>query len=70
MNNYFHRNKFPLKMGLCQTQNKREKIFSNETGGGIPPSDIIPQPVEVSNITPNLTSKITTKANPQSPIPK
>ena len=64
MNNYFHRNKFPLKMGLCQTQNRRDKILNNETGGGIPPSDIIPQPVEVSNITPNLTSKITNLDNP------
>ena len=58
INNYFHRNKFPLKMGLCETTNKRAKDPNNEIGFGMPPSEIIPQPIEVSNISPNLTNKI------------
>ena len=48
-------------MGLCETSNNREK--GNETGGGIPPSEIIPQPIEVTNITPNLINKITNLDN-------
>jgi radical SAM superfamily enzyme with C-terminal helix-hairpin-helix motif len=59
INNYFHRNKFPLKMGLCETTNKRAKDPNNEIGFGMPPSEIIPQPIEVSNISQNLTNKIT-----------
>ena len=59
INNYFHRNKFPLKMGLCETTNKRAKDQNNEIGFGMPPSEIIPQPIEVSNISQNLTNKIT-----------
>ena len=58
INNYFHRNKFPLKMGLCETTNKRAKDLNNEIGFGMPPSEIIPQPIEVSNISQNLTNKI------------
>ena len=59
INNYFHRNKFPLKMGLCETTNKRAKDPNNEIDFGMPPSEIIPQPIEVSNISQNLTNKIT-----------
>ena len=45
-------------MGLCETTNKRAKDPNNEIGFGMPPSEIIPQPIEVSNISPNLTNKI------------
>jgi hypothetical protein len=50
-------------MGLCETTNKREKEQKIEAGGGLPPSEIIPQPIEVSNIAPNLTNKITNLDN-------
>ena len=46
-------------MGLCETTNKRAKDPNNEIGFGMPPSEIIPQPIEVSNISQNLTNKIT-----------
>ena len=45
--------------GLCETTHKREPALNNEVGGGIPPSNIIPQPIEVTNTTPYLTNKIT-----------
>ena len=50
-------------MGLCETTSKREKDTNNQIGEGMPPSEIIPQPIEVDNIAPNLTSKITNLDN-------
>ena len=50
-------------MGLCETTNKREKDTNNQIGEGMPPSTIIPQPIEVANIDPNLNSKITNLNN-------
>ena len=50
-------------MGLCETTNKREKDANNQIGEGMPPSDIIPQPIEVANIDQNLNSKITNLDN-------
>ena len=45
-------------MGLCETTNKREKDTNNQIVGGMPPSTIIPQPIEIANIDLNLNSKI------------
>lgn len=46
-------------MGLCCSSNERNKdISNNEACQGLPPKEIIPQPVEISNATTDLNTQI------------
>ena len=41
-------------MGICSSKNKDSELV-NMTGPGYPPQQIIPQPVEITNIKPELS---------------
>jgi hypothetical protein len=51
-------------MGICSSSKNDNPDVLNSTGPGLPPQEIIPQPVEVSNLTPDLNTQITTTDNP------
>ena len=45
-------------MGSCSSENDKAGGPVNLTGPGLPPQNIIPQPVEVTNIEPNLSAQL------------
>lgn len=45
-------------MGICNSSKNNNPDALNTTGPGLPPQEIIPQPVEVSNLTPDLNNQI------------
>ena len=47
-------------MGTCNSSNDQNQGSLSNTGLGLPPKEIIPQPVEVSNIEPDLANQIIT----------
>ena len=51
-------------MGVCNSSNDKNQAMLNNTGPGLPPQEIVPQPVEVSNLEPNLNNKITSQDDP------
>ena len=51
-------------MGACNSSNNKNQELANSTGPGLPPQEIIPQPVEVTNIEPDLNAQLSTQANP------
>ena len=51
-------------MGICSSSKNDNPDVLNSTGPGLPPQEIIPQPVEVSNLTPDLNTQITATDNP------
>ena len=51
-------------MGICSSSSDKSQDELNNSGPGLPPKEIIPQPIEVSNITPDLNAKITSKEVP------
>ena len=51
-------------MGICNSSKNDNPDALNSTGPGLPPQEIIPQPVEVSNLTPEINNQITTTDNP------
>ena len=51
-------------MGICNSSKNDNSDILNSTGPGLPPQEIIPQPVEVSNLTPDLNTQNTTTDNP------
>jgi hypothetical protein len=51
-------------MGVCNSSNDNNKELINNSGPGLPPQNIIPQPVEVANMTPDLNTQISSPVNP------
>ena len=51
-------------MGICSSSNNNNQGALNNTGPGLPPQEIIPQPIEVSNLTPDLNNQIVNQDNP------
>ena len=51
-------------MGICSSSKNNNTDVINSTGPGLPPQEIIPQPVEVSNLTPELNNQIESTDNP------
>ena len=51
-------------MGICNSSNNNNKELINNSGPGLPPQNIIPQPVEVANMTPDLNTQISSPVNP------
>ena len=48
-------------MGICASSNdKNQEMLNNSTGPGLPPKEIIPQPVEVTNPPNDLNTQLTT----------
>ena len=48
-------------MGICNSSNdKNQEMLYNSTGPGLPPKEIIPQPVEVTNPPNDLNTQLTT----------
>ena len=45
-------------MGVCKSSNNNNKELINTTGPGLPPQNIVPQPVEVVNVSPELSTQI------------
>ena len=46
-------------MGICNSSNDKNQASLSNTGPGLPPQEIIPQPVEVANLEPELNNQIT-----------
>ena len=55
-------------MGNCCSSKENNVAPFNLTGPGLPPQQIIPQPVEVTNIQPSLQEKISTEIPTLQPI--
>ena len=51
-------------MGVCKSSNNNNKELINTTGPGLPPQNIVPQPVEVVNVSPELSTQIVSQENP------
>ena len=51
-------------MGACTSSKNNSQSGLSGTGPGLPPQEIIPQPVEVSNLTPDLNNQISNQDNP------
>ena len=51
-------------MGVCNSSNDKNQAMLNNTGPGLPPQEIIPQPVEVSNLEPDINTKIINQDDP------
>ena len=47
-------------MGSCNSSNDKNEAAANLTGPGLPPQQIVPQPVEVVNLEQPLETKIVT----------
>ena len=50
-------------MGSCSSSNENDTGTNNITGPGLPPQEIVAQPVEVTNIEQNLQEKLTASPN-------
>ena len=51
-------------MGACTSSKNNTQSGLSGTGPGLPPQEIIPQPVEVSNLSPDLNNQIVNQDNP------
>ena len=51
-------------MGVCNSSNDKNQAMLNNTGPGLPPPEIVPQPVEVSNLQPDINNLITNQDDP------
>ena len=51
-------------MGICSSSKDSEQAALSSTGPGLPPQEIIPQPVEVSNLTTDLNTQLVNQNNP------
>ena len=51
-------------MGICNSSKDNNQEALNNTGPGLPPPEIIPQPVEVSNLATDLNNDTTGADNP------
>ena len=52
-------------MGLCDSsKNNNNEGAINNAGPGLPPQNIIPQPVEVTNLSSDLNAQISNTDNP------
>ena len=51
-------------MGVCNSSNDKNQAMLNNTGPGLPPQEIVPQPVEVSNLEQDINAKIINQDNP------
>ena len=55
-------------MGICSSSENKNETPLNLTGPGLPPQQIIPQPVEVTNLEPSLQQNIPTQNTTSQPI--
>ena len=55
-------------MGICSSSENKNETPLNLTGPGLPPQQIIPQPVEVTNLEPTLQQNIPTQNTTSQPI--
>ena len=53
-------------MGICRSSNNKNQEMLNNSGSGLPPQEIIPQAVEVTNITEDLNNQVTSQPEPVS----
>ena len=55
-------------MGICSSSENKNETPLNLTGPGLPPQQIIPQPVEVTNLEPSTQQNIPTQNTTSQPI--
>jgi len=55
-------------MGICSSSENKNETPLNLTGPGLPPQQIIPQPVEVTNLEPSSQQNIPTQNTTSQPI--
>ena len=55
-------------MGICSSSENKNETPLNLTGPGLPPQQIIPQPVEITNLEPSTQQNIPTQNTTSQPI--